>query len=160
MECQDSLSAAIIGNELKVNRLKESERENPSQTESERTIEASTTPVCAVKPLPQTSRLGEDLADTFSAIEALCSLNNENNPFSVQHDVSPSNPFQKQHNNHLSNVVLIDPTIDGNTVLENTLNLQAESQVILTIIVKIKRYLPDNLCYSSTSWKFSCKPTF
>ena len=140
LECQDSLSAAaLIGNELKLNRLKESE--NSSLTESERTIEASTTPVCAVKPLPQASRLGEDLADTFSAIEALCSLNNENNPLSVHHDVPPSSGFQKQHNNHLSNVTLIDPNIDENTVLENTLNLQAESQVMLTILVKIKRYL-------------------
>ena len=132
MECQDSLSAAIMKNEIKVNRLKESD--NTSLTESERTIEASTTPACAVKPLPQASRLGEDLADTFSVVDALCSLNNENNPLSVQHDVPPSNCFQKQDNNHLSNVLLIDPIIDENTVLKNTLNLQAECQVMLTII--------------------------
>ena len=36
------------------------------------------TPICAVKPLPPaSSRLVEDLADTVSAIEAICSLNNE-----------------------------------------------------------------------------------
>ena len=45
----------------------------------------NSTPICAVKPLPPvSSRLTADLADTVSAIEAICSLNNETQSQRVQ----------------------------------------------------------------------------
>ena len=133
LESNDDLSAVLTQNELKLNYLKEPATETSSQTETARTIGTSATPVCAVKPLPPTStRLVEDLADTVSAIEAICSLNNEDKNLGLQHEFSPSISLKKQHN-YSSNVMSADPSNNEKSIFENTFYLPTEYQVMLTL---------------------------
>ena len=72
-------------------------------------LERTSAPICAVKPLPPvSSRLVEDLADTVSAIEAICSLNNEPQQ-------PPMQPFSSTPNHHgNSDTLFTDPFTNGN----------------------------------------------
>ena len=76
-------------------------------------VSVSSTPICTVKPLPPAStRLVEDLADTVSAIEAICSLNTE------PQTLNQVPKFLKH--NRTANNMFTDSNISKIDVLENT----------------------------------------
>ena len=80
------------------------------------------TPICAVKPLPPvSSRLVEDLADTVSAIEAICSLNNEPPSQTIQQTPSTSKY------NEFDGTLFTDSNTNPNCALNNDILTSSNS---------------------------------
>ena len=93
------------------------------------------TPVCAVKPLPPvSSRLVEDLADTVSAIEAICSLNNEPPSQTIQQ--TPSTSKFNEFDSTLFTDSNTNPNCTSNNDILSSSNFLQVKILVLEIINK------------------------
>ena len=96
----------------------------------------TTAPVCTVKPLLHvSSKLDEDLDDTVSAIEALCSLNNKNQGsqgLGLSHEPSTTSPNTvEERYDHTSNVLLSTKiSNDNSSILEDAIRQSNIRQVL------------------------------
>ena len=139
-EAMEDLSLTVTRNELYSDSIKGVAMDPSLQGEHLKQLGASTTPVCTVKPLPPiSSRLVEDLADTVSAIEAICSINNGKETPSQLHEHPQTRFIANQDIYH--NALSEHSSNEENSVFENKLQPPNQSKVIIICIINILVYI-------------------